>query len=99
MFSLGEAPTPSCPCCCWAAELLASWALRVELRRRRRLLLGVEICGNLLLGVEPYRLGVLASGLVVSLTAGFVNSCVCGELAFVAVVEDVLFKPPATNVR
>lgn len=95
MLSLGEAPTPSCPCCCWTAELLASWALRVELRRRR--------CLSLLLGVEPYRLGVhvleIASGEETSLTAGFVNSCVCWELTSVAVVEDVLFRPPATNVR
>ena len=61
------------------------------------------MCGNLLLGVEPCCLGVhvleMASGVEIREMADFANSCICWELASVAVVEDVLFRPTATNDR
>ena len=98
-LSLGEFP---CLCCC--DELLASWALRVELRRRW--LLGVEPDRPLLLGVELLSLGVDSAASVGPPSTAF--TAVNGTLDFIPLAselsmkeclffEDGLPRPPATN--
>ena len=108
VLNLGEFPSPSCRC----AELFASCALRVELRRRlllgvelkHCLLLGVELQDCLLLGVDRLLLGVELFLLLLGdpTIANFVHSVeeeVGVSITAVAppIFSDLLLIPLATN--